>query len=61
MKKEKETVLQREERIRQQWGQHRTFEQSIETREGNPSFVFYEGPPTANGLPHVGHALGTYD
>ncbi|WP_370456034.1 isoleucine--tRNA ligase [Sporosarcina sp. ANT_H38] len=55
---EKETVRQREERIQQQWVQHCTFEQSIETREGNPSFVFYEGPPTANGLPHVGHALG---
>lgn len=54
----KETVQQREQRIQQQWGQQRTFEQSIETREGGPSFVFYEGPPTANGLPHVGHALG---
>ncbi len=54
----KETVQQREQRIQQQWGQQRTFEQSIETRQGNPSFVFYEGPPTANGLPHVGHALG---
>lgn len=54
----KETVQQREQRIQQQWGQQRTFEQSIETREGSPSFVFYEGPPTANGLPHVGHALG---
>ncbi|MEK5038474.1 isoleucine--tRNA ligase [Sporosarcina sp. FSL K6-3457] len=54
----KETVQQREQRIQQQWGQQRTFEQSIETREASPSFVFYEGPPTANGLPHVGHALG---
>ncbi len=54
----KETVQQREQRIQQQWEQQRTFEQSIETREGRPSFVFYEGPPTANGLPHVGHALG---
>lgn len=54
----KETVQQREQRIQQQWGQQRTFERSIEKREGSPSFVFYEGPPTANGLPHVGHALG---
>ncbi|HJF31982.1 MAG TPA: isoleucine--tRNA ligase [Sporosarcina psychrophila] len=58
MKKEKETVQQREQRIQQQWRQRRIFGQSIEMREGNPSFVFYEGPPTANGLPHVGHALG---
>ncbi len=34
----------------------RTIQFRIE--EGAQSFVFYEGPPTANGLPHVGHALG---
>lgn len=54
----KESVHQREERIREQWLQNHTFQQSITKREGSPSFVFYEGPPTANGLPHVGHVLG---
>ncbi|NDI33176.1 isoleucine--tRNA ligase [Chengkuizengella sediminis] len=54
----KETVQQREERVRKQWSEENTFKKSIDNREGKPSFVFYEGPPTANGLPHVGHALG---
>ncbi|GGA27443.1 isoleucine--tRNA ligase [Psychrobacillus lasiicapitis] len=55
---EKETALRREERVRRHWQQNETFQKSVENREGSPSFVFYEGPPTANGLPHVGHALG---
>jgi len=55
---EKESVLQREERIRAQWLEEEIFKKSIEYRNDSPSFVFYEGPPTANGLPHVGHALG---
>jgi isoleucyl-tRNA synthetase len=58
MKNEKETFQQRERRIREQWSKEDTFKQSITNREQHPSFVFYEGPPTANGLPHVGHALG---
>ncbi|MFF2752901.1 isoleucine--tRNA ligase [Psychrobacillus sp. NPDC058041] len=55
---EKETVIEREERIRAQWEKENIFKKSIDDREEYPSFVFYEGPPTANGLPHVGHALG---
>ncbi|WP_313892432.1 isoleucine--tRNA ligase [Psychrobacillus sp.] len=55
---EKESVLQREERIRSYWTAEQVFKKSIDERENDPSFVFYEGPPTANGLPHVGHALG---
>ncbi|HEX4513304.1 MAG TPA: isoleucine--tRNA ligase, partial [Polyangiaceae bacterium] len=39
------------------WREHRIFEKSIEASKGKPSFVFYEGPPTANGLPHNGHVL----
>ena len=31
------------------WQQNKVFEKSIENREGSPSFVFYEGPPSANG------------
>ena len=33
---------------------------SIETREGNDMFVFYDGPPFANGLPHYGHIMISY-
>ena len=54
----KELAVGRETRIRKQWNKQNIFEQSIRNREGAQSFVFYEGPPTANGLPHVGHALG---
>ncbi|MGF9965872.1 isoleucine--tRNA ligase [Bacillus rhizoplanae] len=54
----KELAVRREARIRKQWNEQDTFMQSIRNREGAQSFVFYEGPPTANGLPHVGHALG---
>jgi isoleucyl-tRNA synthetase len=39
------------------WKEKRIFEKSLEGREGSPTFVFYEGPPTANGLPHNGHVL----
>lgn len=58
MNKLKEAIVEMEERIRKQWEQERTFERSIANREGKETFVFYEGPPTANGLPHAGHALG---
>src|SRR5213078_1113902 len=39
------------------WREHRIFEKSIDASKGKPPFVFYEGPPTANGLPHNGHVL----
>jgi isoleucyl-tRNA synthetase len=39
------------------WKQNRIFEKSMEARRGRPKFVFNEGPPTANGLPHNGHVL----
>ncbi len=39
------------------WDEHEIFEQSLRIRAGSPRFVFYEGPPTANGLPHPGHCL----
>src|SRR5688572_29936272 len=46
-----------EEEILQNWQKEKTFEKSIEKRQGSSRFVFYEGPPTANGEPHMGHAL----
>ncbi|QDQ02921.1 isoleucine--tRNA ligase [Lysinibacillus fusiformis] len=54
----KETAVEREARIRKIWEEERTFQASVENRSGSKTFVFYEGPPTANGLPHVGHAFG---
>ncbi len=39
------------------WEEKRIYEKSLAQREGRPKFVFYEGPPTANGLPHPGHCL----
>ena len=46
-----------EEEILEFWRENRTFEKSLEIREGAPRFVFYEGPPTANGRPGVHHVL----
>ncbi|MFD0695592.1 isoleucine--tRNA ligase [Paenibacillus sp. GCM10027628] len=54
----KEKARTRELRVLEQWRRSDTFRQSIENRKGGPNFVFYEGPPTANGTPHIGHALG---
>ncbi len=39
------------------WNENNIFEKSIELREGCPSYTFYDGPPTANGKPHIGHVL----
>ena len=39
------------------WQEHNIFEKSVNTREGSAPFVFYEGPPSANGLPGVHHVL----
>src|SRR5262249_50520830 len=44
----------------ERWLAERTFERSIELREGGPEYVFYDGPPFATGLPHYGHILTTY-
>src|SRR5215470_3757662 len=46
-----------EARIREFWRAHDVFHESLRRRRGAPRWVFYEGPPTANGLPHNGHAL----
>ncbi len=42
----------------ERWSEKDIFHKSIETREGKPSFVFYEGPPSANGLPGIHHVMG---
>jgi isoleucyl-tRNA synthetase len=46
------------EEILDKWTKNSTFEKSVDTREGNPSFTFYEGPPSANGLPGIHHVMG---
>ncbi|MEY2438501.1 MAG: isoleucyl-tRNA synthetase, partial [Acidimicrobiaceae bacterium] len=43
--------------IIERWRQDRTFERSVEQRSPENEFVFYDGPPFANGLPHYGHLL----
>ncbi|MBP3356407.1 MAG: isoleucine--tRNA ligase [Rikenellaceae bacterium] len=40
-----------------EWDRQDTFHRSIETRKGHPTFVFYEGPPSANGLPGIHHVM----
>ncbi|MBE0344390.1 isoleucine--tRNA ligase, partial [Paenibacillus sp. 28ISP30-2] len=54
----KEKARSRDLRILSKWKQEDTFRKTITHREGKPNFVFYEGPPTANGKPHIGHMLG---
>ena len=39
------------------WQQNNTFEQSVETREHRPAFIFFEGPPSANGEPGIHHVM----
>ena len=41
----------------QYWKEHAIFEKSVSTREGNPSYIFYEGPPSANGMPGIHHVI----
>ena len=43
--------------IQRFWEEHQIFEKSLAQRKDAPKFIFYEGPPTANGLPHNGHVL----
>ena len=46
-----------EEAILRFWQENDVFKRSVAQREGGPRYVFYEGPPTANGKPHIGHVL----
>jgi isoleucyl-tRNA synthetase len=43
--------------ILERWNKQGCFEKSIETREGRPDYVFYEGPPSANGIPGIHHVM----
>ena len=46
-----------EQQVLQFWKVNKIYAKSLEQRADSPSFVFYEGPPTANGMPHPGHCL----
>ncbi len=49
--------LDREKEVLQFWKENKIFEQNVEKNQGNREFTFYDGPPTANGKPHIGHIL----
>ncbi|SDA16314.1 Isoleucyl-tRNA synthetase [Ruminococcus sp. YE71] len=49
--------VEREKQVEKFWDENKIFEKSIETRKQGESYVFYDGPPTANGKPHIGHVL----
>ncbi|MBQ5960461.1 MAG: isoleucine--tRNA ligase [Firmicutes bacterium] len=49
--------VDREHEVVQFWKDHKIFEKSVEQRDGYPTYMFYDGPPTANGKPHIGHVL----
>ena len=49
--------IEREKAVEKFWKDNQIFEKSMEAREGCPTYTFYDGPPTANGKPHIGHVL----
>ncbi|MGN0431328.1 MAG: isoleucine--tRNA ligase [Lachnospiraceae bacterium] len=49
--------VEREKQVEQFWKDNQIFEKSMETRKEGPTYTFYDGPPTANGKPHIGHVL----
>ncbi len=49
--------VDREKNVGKFWRNHQIFEKSMKAREGKPVYTFYDGPPTANGKPHIGHVL----
>lgn len=49
--------VERENEVLEFWKQNRIFEKTVEASKGKPAYTFYDGPPTANGRPHIGHVL----
>ena len=47
----------REHDVIQYWKDNKVFEKSIELKKDAPTFTFFDGPPTANGMPHIGHII----
>ena len=52
-----QNVVEREKETVKFWNEHHVFEKTEEENAGKPSYTFYDGPPTANGVPHIGHVL----
>lgn len=49
--------VEREKEVLKHWKDNEIFKQSLKFREGCEAFTFYDGPPTANGKPHIGHII----
>ena len=49
--------VENENRTEKFWEENKIFEKSVKKNEGHPMYMFYDGPPTANGKPHIGHVL----
>ena len=49
--------VDREKGIEKFWKEQDIFRKSMENRKDGPTYTFYDGPPTANGKPHIGHVL----
>ena len=49
--------VDREKQVEKFWKENDIFEKSIENRKEGETYTFYDGPPTANGKPHIGHVL----
>src|SRR5574344_1682748 len=51
------TITERVAKISELWDRYDIFNESIKLRAGCPTFTFFDGPPTANGKPHIGHVI----
>ena len=49
--------VDREKKVEKFWKEHNIFQKSMDSRKDGPTYTFYDGPPTANGKPHIGHVL----
>ena len=49
--------VEREKETLKFWKDNQIFEKSVQLRQGAPAYTFFDGPPTANGKPHIGHVL----
>lgn len=49
--------VEREKEIEKFWEEHDVFQKSMDNRKDAETYTFYDGPPTANGKPHIGHVL----
>ena len=58
--KAKPDFVELEKEVLKFWDEDKTFEKSVQNRDGAAEFVFYDGPPFANGTPHYGHIMVSY-